>query len=148
MTVRRIWFGDATLEGVNALARDTMLDHLGIVFTEIGDDFLRATMPVDRRTLQPYGILHGGASVALAETLGSMAANMCIDRGTSMCVGLSISANHVKRVSEGTVTGTARPMHLGGRTQVWDIAIEDESGRLISSSRLTMVVLDRVKSRE
>ena len=132
-----------TLEAVNALARDTMLDHLGITFTEIGDDFLRASMPVDRRTLQPYGILHGGASVALAETLGSMAANMCIDRSTKMCVGLSISANHVKRVSEGMVTGTARPVHLGGRTQVWEIAIENESGHLVSTSRLTMIVLDR-----
>jgi uncharacterized protein (TIGR00369 family) len=143
MTERNIWKGEATLEEVNALARDTMLAHLGITFTEIGDDFLRGSMPVDGRTRQPYGILHGGASVALAETLGSMAANLCIDRNTRICVGLSISANHIKRVSEGTVTGTARPVHLGGRTQLWDIRIEDERGDLVSTSRLTMLVMDR-----
>jgi uncharacterized protein (TIGR00369 family) len=143
MTERNIWKGEATIEEVNALARDTLLAHLGITFTEIGDDFLRGSMPVDGRTRQPYGILHGGASVALAETLGSMAANLCIDRNTRICVGLSISANHIKRVSEGTVTGTARPVHLGGRTQLWDIRIEDESGDLVSTSRLTMLVMDR-----
>jgi uncharacterized protein (TIGR00369 family) len=143
MTERKIWKGEATLEEVNALARDTMLAHLGITFTEIGDDFLRGSMPVDGRTRQPYGILHGGASVALAETLGSMAANLCIDRNTRICVGLSISANHIKRVAEGTVTGTARPVHIGGRTQLWDIKIEDERGDLVSTSRLTMLVMDR-----
>ena len=138
-----IWFEEATLDEVNALARDTMIAQLGIVFTELGPAYLRGTMPVDGRTRQPFGILHGGASVALAETLGSMAANLCINRRSKMCVGLSISANHIKRVSEGVVTGTARPVHMGGRTQVWDIEIEDESGDTVSTSRLTMLVLDR-----
>ncbi len=113
---------------------------LGIVFTELGPDFLRATMPVDARTRQPYGLLHGGASVLLAETLGSSAGNLCVDDDT-MCVGIEINANHLVAVREGLVTGTARPLHIGRRTQVWDIRIEDAAGRLACVARLTLAVV-------
>jgi 1,4-dihydroxy-2-naphthoyl-CoA hydrolase len=120
-----------------------MVKHLGITFTEIGEDFLKGTMPVDSRTVQPMGILHGGASVALAETLGSLAANYVIDNQKKYCVGLDINANHVRSARKGLVTGTARPLHLGSTTQVWTIEITDEEDRLVCISRLTMAVLDR-----
>ncbi len=130
----------ATLAELNALSRDTAMEPLGIVFTEIGRDYLRATMPVDARTRQPYGLLHGGASVLLAETLGSSAGNLCTpdDR---VCVGIEINANHLRGVRDGTVTGTARPLHVGARTQVWEIRIEDDHGRLACISRLTLAVV-------
>lgn len=116
------------------------MDALGIVFTELGDDFIRATMPVDARTQQPFGLLHGGASVLLAETLGSSAGNLCtVD--DAMVVGIEINANHLAGVREGTVTGTARPVHVGRSTQVWDIRIEDAHGRLTCVSRLTLAVV-------
>ncbi len=115
---------------------------LGIVFTEIGPDFVRATMPVDARTRQPYGLLHGGASVLLAETLGSSAGNLCVEPG-ERCVGIEINANHLAAVREGQVTGTARPLHVGRRTQVWEIRIEDDLGRLVCISRLTLAVIAR-----
>ncbi|WP_144900552.1 hotdog fold thioesterase [Luteimonas cucumeris] len=118
------------------------MEPLGIVMTEIGPDYLRATMPVDARTHQPYGLLHGGASVALAETLGSSAGGLCVgpDQGV---VGIEINANHLRGVRSGTVTGTARPLHVGRSTQVWEIRIEDERGRLACISRLTLAVIDR-----
>ncbi|MDQ3287130.1 MAG: hotdog fold thioesterase [Pseudomonadota bacterium] len=116
------------------------MESLGIVFTELGPDYLRATMPVDARTYQPYGLLHGGASVLLAETLGSTAGNLCVPEGR-ICVGLEINANHLRAVREGTVTGTARALHVGGRTQVWEIRIEDDHGRLACMSRLTLAVV-------
>lgn len=125
------------------MQQDTIAEALGIVFTEMGDDFVRGTMPVDQRTHQPMGILHGGASVVLAESLGSMAANFCVDTATHYCVGLDINANHVRAVRSGVVTGTARAVHLGKTTQVWEIRIEDEAGRLVCVSRLTMAVLAR-----
>lgn len=131
-----------TLEALNASSRDTAMEALGIVFTELGDDCLRATMPVDARTLQPYGLLHGGASVLLAETLGSSAGNLSVDDG-AMCVGIEINANHLRAVREGTVTGTARPLHLGRSTQVWEIRIEDDRQRLACISRLTLAVVPR-----
>lgn len=115
--------------------------HLGIHFVEIGPDFLRATMPVDSRTHQPAGLLHGGASVVLAESLGSVAAYMCIDRTTHYCVGVDVNATHVRSVREGTVTGTAKPLHIGRRNQVWEIRIEDEKQRLICTARLTTTAL-------
>jgi uncharacterized protein (TIGR00369 family) len=118
------------------------MQPLGIVFTEIGPDYLRATMPVDARTKQPYGLLHGGASVLLAETLGSSAGNLCTPEGR-VCVGIEINANHLCAVREGIVTGTARPLHVGGRTQVWEIRIEDDHGRLACISRLTLAVIAR-----
>lgn len=131
-----------TLDALNASCRNTAMDALGIVFTELGDDFIRATMPVDARTQQPYGLLHGGASVLLAETLGSSAGNLCtVD--DAMVVGIEINANHLVGVREGTVTGTARPVHVGRSTQVWDIRIEDAHGRLACVSRLTLAVVPR-----
>lgn len=131
------------LAAINASGADSMVAHLGITVTEQGEDFLRGTMPVDPRTRQPFGLLHGGASVALAESLGSLAGNLCLDNEASTAVGLEISANHVRAVTSGTVTGTARPLHLGRNTQVWDIRIEDEEGRLVCVSRLTLAVVAR-----
>jgi len=130
------------LDALNAAARDTLIAHLGIVFTEAGPDWLRATMPVDARTLQPYGLLHGGASVVLAETLGSSAGNLCVgpDR---ICVGLEINANHLRAARAGVVTGTARPLHVGRATQVWEIRIEDAAGKPVCVSRLTLAVIAR-----
>jgi 1,4-dihydroxy-2-naphthoyl-CoA hydrolase len=136
-----IWSESATLDALNATSDKTLVRHLGITFKEIGDDFIRATMPVDARTHQPYGLLHGGASVVLAETLGSTGANLCVDRTKYMCVGQEINANHVRSARRGLVTGTARPVHLGGRTQVWAIDIVNEAGELVCISRLTMAVV-------
>ena len=131
----------ATLAGLNALSAGTAMEPLGIVFSELGPDYLRATMPVDARTRQPYGLLHGGASVLLAETLGSMAANMCVDDpATGQAVGIEINANHLRAVTEGVVTGTARALHVGRGTQVWEIRIEDEHGRAVCVSRLTLAM--------
>jgi uncharacterized domain 1 len=131
-----------SVDELNALSRDTAIVALGIVFTEVGPDFLRATMPVDARTLQPYGLLHGGASVLLAETLGSSAGNLCVGED-AMVVGIEINANHLTAVREGLVTGTARPLHVGRSTQVWDIRIEDEVGRLACIARLTLAAVAR-----
>jgi len=130
------------LDALNAAARDTLIAHLGIVFTEAGPDWLRATMPVDARTLQPYGLLHGGASVVLAETLGSSAGNLCVEPGR-ICVGLEINANHLRAARAGSVTGTARPLHVGRATQVWEIRIEDAAGKPVCVSRLTLAVIAR-----
>jgi len=139
-----IWFRPLTLE--DALrsygGRGDLAHHLGIALTEIGPDYLRGTLPVDERTRQPFGLLHGGASDALAETLGSVAANFCVDTQRFYCVGQEINANHVRSARSGHVTGTARPVHLGNRSQVWDIRIEDTQGRLTCVSRLTMSVIE------
>jgi 1,4-dihydroxy-2-naphthoyl-CoA hydrolase len=136
-----IWRSPHTLEELNGTAVGTMTGHLGIVFTEIGGDFVRATMPVDGRTRQPYGLLHGGASVVLAETLGSTGAVMCVDRAGFLCVGQEINANHVRSARSGLVTGTARPVHLGGRSHVWAIEIVDEGQNLVCVSRLTIAIV-------
>lgn len=120
-----------------------MVGHIGIEFTEIGDDFLRAKMPVDQRTKQPMGIMHGGASCALAETVASIAANFCIDSSKQACVGLEINTSHIKMAKSGFVTGTARARHLGKSTQLWEIEIVNEEGQLVSLSRLRMAVLDK-----
>jgi len=138
-----IWKTTPSLDQVNAMRNNTMIGTLDIVVTEIGDDFVRGTMPVDARTHQPYGLLHGGASVALAETLGSLASMMCSDPRTERAVGLDINANHVRAVTSGRVTGTARPLHLGRTTQVWEIRIEDEGGKLVCISRLTTAVVPK-----
>lgn len=143
-----IWRAPMTIAEINEFAHGSMIDHVGIEFTEIGSNFLNGTMPVDHRTKQPFGILHGGASVVLAESLGSMAANLCVDRTTKVCVGLDISANHLRQVTGGHVTGTARPIHVGGRTHVWEIRIENERGELVCVSRLTMLVLDQLATSE
>ncbi|AKC86631.1 hotdog fold thioesterase [Pseudoxanthomonas suwonensis] len=130
-----------SLDALNQLSRGTLIEHLGIVFTAAGEDWLQATMPVEPRTRQPYGLLHGGASVVLAETLGSSAGNLCLDTRECMAVGLEINANHLRAVREGTVTGTARALHVGRTTQVWDIRIEDARGRAVCVSRLTLAVV-------
>jgi uncharacterized protein (TIGR00369 family) len=126
---------------LNARGEGTLVQHLGIVFTEVGEDYVRASMPVDARTLQPMGLLHGGASVVLAETLGSTGANMCVEQPQYACVGQEINANHVRSARSGRVTGTARPLHLGGRSQVWTIDIVNEAGELVCASRLTIAVV-------
>lgn len=140
-----IWFKQFLLEEVQARGRDTMIEHIGITIVELGNDFLRGSMPVDHRTVQPMGILHGGASVALAETLGSLAGNLVVDPQKKYCVGLDINANHIRSIKSGSVYGLARPLHLGGSTQVWHIEIKDDEGKLICISRLTMAVLDKEK---
>jgi 1,4-dihydroxy-2-naphthoyl-CoA hydrolase len=131
----------ASVAELNALSQGTAMRPLGIEFTEVGADFVRATMPVDARTRQPYGLLHGGASVVLAETLGSTAAMLTLDPDKEVAVGLDINANHVRGVREGTVTGTARMLHLGRTTQVWEIRIEDDHTALVCISRITMAVI-------
>ena len=137
-----IWFVEPSIERVNAMSKGTLVEHLGIEITAIGADFLTAKMPVDQRTVQPFGLLHGGASVALAETLGSIAALLCVNQAEKVCVGLEINANHMRSARSGHVTGTARP-HIGGTTQVWQTEIVDEGARLVCVSRMTLAVLDR-----
>lgn len=128
---------------LNAQAAGTLSEALSITITEVGDDFVRGTMPVAPATRQPFGLLHGGASVALAETLGSIAANLCLDPEREIAVGLEINANHVRACRDGIVTGTARPVHVGRRSQVWEIRIQDQTTRLLCVSRLTVSVLAR-----
>ncbi len=139
-----IWFNEKIgLGQIEKICRNTLSEHLAIEFIEIGDTFLKATMPVDKRTHQPYGLLHGGASVALAETIGSVASALVVDHEKMMCVGIEINANHVRAVKEGFVTGIATPIHLGSSTHVWDIKIGDSSGKLVCVSRLTVAILKR-----
>jgi len=138
-----IWRVQATPEQLRERSRNTLAEWLDIRVTEIGPDYLRATMPVNSHTHQPQGILHGGASVALAETVGSLAANLCVDVTKYVCVGQEINANHLRPASSGLVTGTARPYHVGGRSQVWGIEIRDENDKLVCVSRITMAVVER-----
>lgn len=138
-----IWFRPTTVEALNARSRETLVDHIGIAYTAIGEDYLQARMPVDRRTVQPAGILHGGASLVLAETLGSVAAYLCLDPDQNTAVGMEINANHVRAVREGHVTGTVTPLHLGRSTQIWQIHIRDDDDRLVCISRITLAVLDQ-----
>lgn len=132
-----------TLEALNALSKNTMAERIGIEFTAIGPDYLEAKMPVDPRTHQPFGLLHGGASVALAETMGSVAATCCVDVTRQFCVGLEINANHIRGVREGYVKGITRPVHIGKKTQVWEIHILNEKEELVCISRITLAVLDK-----
>ncbi len=138
-----IWRRPRTLEELNGNRQGTLIGTLDILFTEIGADFVRGTMPVDTRTVQPYGLLHGGASLALAETLGSMGAAMCVDADEYQVVGQEINANHVRAARSGLVTGTARAVHLGGRTHVWAIEIVNDAHKLVCISRITMAVIKR-----
>jgi 1,4-dihydroxy-2-naphthoyl-CoA hydrolase len=138
-----IWQSLRSTEDLNANRQGTLIGHLGILFTEVGADFIRGTMPVDTRTVQPYGLLHGGASVALAETLGSMGAAMCVNAEEYQVVGQEINANHVRAARSGLVTGTARAVHLGGRTHVWSIEIVNDAQKLVCISRITMAVIKR-----
>jgi 1,4-dihydroxy-2-naphthoyl-CoA hydrolase len=134
---------NVTLAALNQMSQNTMVTHLGIEITRMGDDFIEARMPVDHRTHQPLGLLHGGASVALAETLGSIAATCCVDMSKQYCVGLEINANHIKSVRTGFVTGVTKPIHVGKRTQVWEIKISNEQRELVCISRITLAVIDR-----
>ena len=136
-----IWFAPPDLEHLNRIHVATAVSALGIRITEVGEDFLSATMPVDERTRQPYGLLHGGASVVLAETLGSAAAICCVDSEKFTCVGLDINANHVRGARDGVVTGVARPIHLGRTSHVWGIEIRDSGDRLVCIARLTAAVV-------
>lgn len=139
-----IWFDKAlTLDKFKTLGEGSMGHHLGMEWTELGPDFLRMRMPVDARTKQPYGLLHGGASCALAETVGSVASALVVDPEKNICVGLEINANHIRGVREGYVTATARPLHLGSSTHVWEIKINDDAGKLVCASRLTVSILKR-----
>jgi 1,4-dihydroxy-2-naphthoyl-CoA hydrolase len=134
---------EVSLESVNARHKNSMVDHLGIEVTEIGEDYMVAKMPVDHRTKQPLGLLHGGASVALAETLGSVAANCVIDLEKQYCVGLEINANHIRSAKDGYVYGTTKPVHIGRKTHVWEIKIHNEAGQITCISRITMAVMDK-----
>ena len=134
---------EALLERLNQLAENTVDSHLGIEFTEVGEDFIRGTVPVDSRTRQPFGLLHGGVSVVLAESLGSVAGNLCVDPATSGCVGLDINANHLRAARAGLITGTAKPVHIGSSTQVWGIRLLDERDKLTCVARLTLAVVPR-----
>jgi len=137
-----IWFANPTIEEAHASHMGLLAAHLGIQFLEFGPDFLRGSMPVEPRVHQPMGYLHGGASLVLAETLGSVAANYVVDRARQRCMGQEINANHLRPVSDGAVVGTARPFHLGTRSQVWSIEIRDARERLVCVSRLTVAVID------
>jgi len=132
-----------TVENINNLSENCLVSHLGIKVTEVGDDFIIGKMPVDHRTKQPFGLLHGGASVVLAETLGSMASSGVIDPLTKQIVGLDINANHVKSAKSGYVIGIAKPLHLGNRTHVWEIRISNEAKELVCISRFTASVIDK-----
>ena len=137
-----IWHSSDTIEDLKNRSKNTLVENLGIEYLEIGEDFIRARMPVDDRTKQPYGILHGGASLAFAETLGSVAARLSIDASKKRCVGLEINANHVRSVSSGYVYGTVKPINAGNSIQVWEIRITNEENKLVCISRITMSILD------
>lgn len=137
-----IWFKqDIKIDDIIPIGKDTMGEYIGIEWLEVGEDFMKAKMPVDHRTQQPYGLLHGGASCTLAETIGSVASAMVIDHTKCICVGLEINANHIKSARQGFVTGIAKPLHLGATTHVWDIRIYDEKEQLVCVSRLTVAIL-------
>ena len=143
-----IWKGIVTAEWLNKRCENTLVQHLGIEFTEVGDDFLCATMPVDHRTAQPFGCLHGGASLAFAETLGSAAGLMCVDRKKQYCVGMEINANHIRPVHSGQVRGVAKPVHIGKKTHVWEISISNKYDKTVCVSRMTLAVLNKEETVE
>lgn len=138
-----IWFKKYTAEEVNPIRKKTLVEHIGIEITEVGDDYLKGTMPVDYRTVQPAQILHGGASAALIETLGSIASFLVINPEEKICVGLELNINHIRSASSGIVTGIARPVHLGKTTHIWNVEITDESDKKIAVGRITMMILDK-----
>ncbi|MBZ6386652.1 MULTISPECIES: hotdog fold thioesterase [Pantoea] len=135
-----IWKRETDLDALNAIGENSLVAHIGIRFTAIGDDYLEAVMPVDARTHQPFGLLHGGASVVLAESMGSIAGYLCTEEGKSV-VGIEVNASHHRSVSSGEVRGICRPLHIGSRNQVWQIEIRNARGQLCCSSRLTVAVL-------
>jgi 1,4-dihydroxy-2-naphthoyl-CoA hydrolase len=140
----RLWFGEADVKAINDRPKNHIGALLGIEFTEIGDDYIKAIMPVDERTHQPFGILHGGASVVLAESLGSIASWLIIDPEKYMAVGLDVNANHLRSVKSGLVTGICTPINIGGKIHVWDIKIYDDRGKMTCISRLTVAIIPKV----
>jgi 1,4-dihydroxy-2-naphthoyl-CoA hydrolase len=143
-----IWFHEnITLDGIRSFGKETMIEHIGIEFIEIGENYIRAKMPVDHRTIQTYGLLHGGASLTLAETIGSIASALIIDREKFYCVGLEINANHIRSATKGFVIGTALPLHVGNLTHVWEIKIRDDEEKLLCVSRLTVAIIKRDPNR-
>ena len=139
-----IWFKkELLIKDISLMGKNTMGEYIGIELIELGTDYLTGRMPVDHRTKQPYGLLHGGASCVLAETLGSIASALVIDTEKFICVGLEINANHVRSARDGFVTGTASPIHIGASTHVWDIRINDDRGKLVCISRLTVAILKK-----
>ncbi|TMI74829.1 MAG: hotdog fold thioesterase [Bacteroidetes bacterium] len=143
----KIWFNkELSLDDIKPLGKGTMGEYIGIEWMELGENFIRARMPVDHRTKQPYGLLHGGASCVLSETIGSVASAMVVDHSKYICVGMEINANHVRSAREGFVTGIATPLHLGSNTHVWDVRIYDELEKLVCVSRLTVAVIPRKES--
>lgn len=145
MPEKNIWTHPINLEEINLRGKNTLAEHLGIVFTDVGKDHLTAIMPIEQKHMQPMGIMHGGSSCVLAETVGSVAANFCIDQKTKRCVGLDININHLRSVRSGVLTATATPFHLGKTTQVWEIQIRNEERKLVAISRLTIAVIDYIK---
>jgi 1,4-dihydroxy-2-naphthoyl-CoA hydrolase len=139
-----IWFkNEFSLEKLTGMSAGTMSEYLGIEWIEVGENFLKARIPVDHRTKQPYGLLHGGASCVLAETLGSVASALVIDQSKAYCVGIEINANHIRSARSGFVSGIASPLHIGASTHVWDIKMYDEREKMVCISRLTVAVLKR-----
>jgi len=139
-----IWFDkNVSLESLKAFGKGTMTEHLGVEWVELGKDFFKAKMPVDHRTIQPYRLLHGGASCVLAETIGSVASHLVIDPIQFYCVGIEINANHIRSAKEGFVYGTCSPLHIGSSTHVWDIRITNEEEKLICISRLTVAIMKK-----
>ncbi|MBD3225474.1 MAG: hotdog fold thioesterase [Caldithrix sp.] len=139
-----IWYQNFQLKDLMDVARDTMVEHLGIEFVDSGEDYLMAKMPVDSRTHQPAGLLHGGATAALAETVGSVAAYLCVNPQKFDCVGLEINLNHLKAVRSGFVVATGTPLHIGKRTQVWQIHIKNEKNKLVAIGRITLAVIPKI----
>ena len=140
----KIWFDkNVTVENLRSFGKGTMSEHLGIEWVDLGDDFFEAKMPVDHRTNQPYGLLHGGASCVLAETLGSVASYLVIDSSQFYCVGIEINANHIRSEKSGFVYGVCSPLHIGSSTHVWDIRITNEGGKLVCISRLTVAIMKK-----
>lgn len=139
-----IWYKKTLdIDSLNQMGKGTIGEHIGIEFTEVGEDFIAARMPVDHRTVQPYGILHGGSSVVLAETLGSVAAHFVVNNELFQTVGIEVNANHIRSARSGWVTGKCTPLHIGGSTHVWEIKITDEAGKLICVSRLTVAIIKK-----
>jgi 1,4-dihydroxy-2-naphthoyl-CoA hydrolase len=144
VSVRRLWHGNVTLDSINATSRGTMSEHLGIVVTELGDDWLRGTMPVSERSIQPMRIQHGGANIAFAETLGSVAAAISVDQQRYAALGQEINANHLRPAPLGSlIAATARPFHIGRRSQVWGIEITNERDQLLCVVRMTVAIVER-----
>lgn len=142
-----VWFDkNVSLESLRSLGKGTMTEHLGVEWVELGHDFIKAKMPVDHRTNQPYGLLHGGASCVLAETLGSVASHLIVNSSQFYCVGIEINANHIRSAKSGFVYGVCSPLHIGSSTHVWDIRITNEEGKLICISRLTVAIIKKKDS--